>query len=366
MARKYLTLFLLCFALCPLCAQSETPDSLAAGQAADAKPKGFFRKITDYINDIDTFYISPNRYNLAFMLENSNWYENYRFHTAGDENPQKLRIAPKVNYKLGAYFGWRWIFLGYSIDLRHLFGKNKVSEQRTEFSLSLYSSVAGCDVYYRKSGRAFKIRNAESFRPEGYTGKLDKNFNGLWANIAGLNAYWILNHRRFSYPAAYSQSTNQRRNAGSVIAGFSFSTHKIKFDYNLLPSYILDRLDSRLKFKNVTYTDYSLSVGYTYNWVFARNFLLNVSLAPAIAYKKSKTNSENADYPILKNINFDVVTRAGITYNNSKYFIGASLVMNTFGYRSDNFFMSNSFGTVRIYAGFNFWKKKQYRKQENP
>lgn len=333
-------------------------------QAQEEKPKGFFRKLIHYINDIDTLSISPNKYNLTFMLESSNWYESYSFRTVGEETPQKLRISPNVNYKLGAYFGWKWIFIGYSLDMNNLFSKKNVSDQRTEFLLSLYSSVAGCDLYYRKSGNAFKLRNAEDFRPADFSGKLDKDISGLSVNIAGLNAYWILNHRHFSYPAAYSQSTNQRRNAGSVIVGFSFSKHKIDFDYHGLPAYVSEKLNDGLKFNNVTYSDFSLSAGYAYNWVFAKNCLLNVSLAPALAYKKSKTDSESRDYPILKKINFDVVSRAGITYNNSKYYIGISMVMNTFGYRSDKFSINNSFGTVRIYAGFNFWKKKEYRDKD--
>lgn len=46
------------------------------------------------------------------------------------------------------------------------------------------------------------------------------------------------------------------------------------------------QLSPSLKFHSLRYTDYNLSVGYGYNWVFARNCLLNISLLPAIAYKK--------------------------------------------------------------------------------
>jgi hypothetical protein len=65
----------------------------------------------------------------------------------------------------------------------------------------------------------------------------------------------------------------------------------------------------------------------------------------------------------IKDINFDLITRAGITYNNSKWFVGASLVMHTYDYRKTNLSVTNSFGTLRIYAGFNFWKKPEYRNQ---
>ena len=39
--------------------------------------------------------------------------------------------------------------------------------------------------------------------------------------------------------------------------------------------------------------------------------------------------------------------------------------MHTYDYRKKDFSLTNTFGTVRIYAGFNFWKKKEFRdKQE--
>jgi len=327
------------------------------------KPRNFFQKIGHFLNDIDTLYISPNQYKFAFMLENSNWYEYYRLSDTQDI-PQTLFISPKMNYKIGGYFGWKWIFVGYSIDVKNLFNKNTKNNRRTEFGLSLYSSVVGCDLYYRKSGSAFKLRNIEDFIPEDYTDPIKKDIDGFSVNIKGVNAYFILNHKKFSYPAAYSQSTNQRRNAGSIIAGLSYSEHNLNFDKYKLPDYIYLLLDDAFNFKKINYKDFSLSVGYSYNWVFMKNCLANLSLTPAIAYKHAEIDSKTMDYPVLNNFNFDLITRAGITYNNSKYFIGTSLVMHTYNYRSDYFNLNNSFGTIRIYAGFNFIKRKEYRTKD--
>lgn len=36
------------------------------------------KKVGKKLNDVDTTYISPNKYNLAFMLEQSTWFEHYR------------------------------------------------------------------------------------------------------------------------------------------------------------------------------------------------------------------------------------------------------------------------------------------------
>lgn len=101
----------------------------------------------------------------------------------------------------------------------------------------------------------------------------------------------------------------------------------------------------------------------------ARNCLLNISLLPAIAYKKARINDQptqsGTDWAQwIRDINFDLITRAGITWNNSKYYVGASLVLHTYDYRKPTFSMTNSFGSLRIYMGFNFWKKKEYREKK--
>ena len=318
------------------------------------------RKVGKEFNAVDTTFISPNLYNLAFMLEHSSWYEYYRLGSNSNNGEQSISFSPNANFKLGVYFGWRWIFWGYSFDVKDIFGGHKNKAKKTEMALNLYSSKFGVDLYWRKTGSDFKIRSYNGFQLNTPTKNMD--FNGFQSKIKGLNAYWIFNYKRFSYPAAYSQSTNQRKSAGSLMAGFSYSQHNISFDYDKLPTEMRDQLHNALLFKKVKYSDYSLCLGYGYNWVFAKNWVSNLSLLPAIAYKKSKINDTPQPHTHwIKDINFDLITRASIVYNNSKYFAGAALVMHTYDYRKEDFSLTNTFGTLRVYVGLNFWKKKEYR-----
>ena len=167
--------------------------------------------------------------------------------------------------------------------------------------------------------------------------------------MKGLNLYYIFNNRRFSYPAAFRQSTNQRCNAGSFIAGFSVSTHNLNFDYTKLPEIIQETMNPGMKVKHIKYTNISLNAGYAYNWVFARNCLACLSFNPAVAYKT---------------FNIDFILRAGVVYNNSIYFVGTSFVGRTYDYYKNSFSLNNGFGTLQIYAGFNFYLKKEYRKNK--
>lgn len=361
--------FLLFLPTIPLNAQVEKEDSTAVERkramtkVKDGLVTGVrytedkLKEVGKQINAIDTNYISPNLYNLAFMLEHSTWYEHYQLGTNQNDHPQKLNFSPNLGTKMGIYFGWRWIFLGYTFDIEDLFGGNKNKPKKKEMSLNLYSSKFGVDLYYRKTGSDFKLRSQEGF----YQDNQFKNiqFDGLQSSIMGLNAYWIFNHKKFSYPAAYSQSTNQRKSAGSFMAGFSYSQHKISFNHEKLPEHLQAYLNPDLKFNRIKYSDYSIGFGYGYNWVFAKNCVSNLSLLPGIGFKKSKIDDHDfKDEHWTKDINFDLITRAAVVYNNSKYFVGASLVMHTYDYRKPNLSVTNSFGTLRIYAGFNFWRRK--------
>ena len=323
--------------------------------------KKLYFKAVDWFNATDTAYILPNKYNLTLMLEQSILFEHYRLGISGHDGNQILGFAPKVNTKLGLYFGWRWIFLGYSFDLSSLLKKER-EKSRTEMTFNLYSAKFGLDLYYRKSGNDFKITSCKNFElSDDYIGT---NFSGFQSSIKGLNAYYIFKSKKYSYPAAYSQSTNQKTSCGSFMAGFAYSQHKLTFDQSKLPQEIQEQINSSSSFRKLNYTDYNLSFGYGYNWVFAKNCLLNISLSPAIGYKKARINDmwDIEDFSWakwVKDINFDLITRAGITWNNTKYYVGATFILHTYDYRKDKFSMTNSFGSLKIYAGFNFWKRKK-------
>lgn len=337
-------------------------DSISSGTVRRGGFMKAIKKLLDF-NDFDTAYISPNRYNYALMLDH---FTNYEYYSVGSATPeaQRIRFSPKPHNKIGLYFGWRWIFLGWAIDTDWIYGKKKGKKKGTEFDLSLYSSKFGIDIFYHRTGNDYKMDKLSGF-PENIPLNYSQDFNGLKMDMKGLNLYYIFNNRRFSYPAAFSQTTNQRRNAGSLIAGFSVSTHNLHFDYTQLPRMIQETMNPGMKVKHIKYTNISLNFGYAYNWVFARNCLACLSLNPAIAYKTShiqKVSDEADDW--YKNFNIDFILRAGVVYNNSKYFVGASFVGRTYDYYRNNFSLNNGFGTLQVYTGFNFHLKKEYRKKK--
>lgn len=354
--RHAILIFLMLPLLCAA-ANGEPADSIRADTVRHGEKRSWLERVAQLIdfNNPDTLYITPNRYNFTFMLNTLASYEHYRI--AADGGDQSLSFAPTPGWRLGAYVGWRWIFVGWSVDAHDLFGGGRNSSRRNEFNLSLYSAKVGADFYYLKSSQNFKLTRMKGF--EGIRPDAEIRFDGLKSEMTGVNLYYIFNNRRFSYPAAYSQSTNQRRSAGSLLAGLSYSRHKLTFDYEQLPASITSQLDEGMRFRTMRYADYSLNFGYGYNWVFAKNCLANLSLTPAVGYKMSDITFDDTRHDVHSHsINFDVITRAAVVYNNTKYYVGASLLMHTYDYRKNRFWLNNTYGILQFYVGFNFNQKR--------
>ena len=91
-----------------------------------------------------------------------------------------------------------------------------------------------------------------------------------------------------------------------------------------------------------------------------------VSLSPPpLPYKASDVDAETHEgKQWYSKFNLDFLIRAGIVYNNGKYFVGSSFVGKNYNYHRNNFSLDNGFGTLQVYAGFNFHLRKEYRKKK--
>lgn len=325
------------------------------------------RKVVRGFSAIDTNYIEPQHYNFTVMLQATFNYDMYRLKS---RSGQSVIFAPDVPLKVGPYVGWRWFFLGYTFDLKNLsFG----DKQKREIDFSIYSSQIGVDIFYRQTGSDYKLRQVDLGGDIGKQRLENQPFDGINVGIVGANLYYIFNHKRFSYPAAFSQSTCQKLSCGSWMAGIGYTKHSIELDHDKLKSVVEQNLpnttvtlDSGLMFRRVEYTDISAACGYAYNWVFARNCLLCASGLVALSYKHTMgDNDTDLKHGFkLDNMNIDAIGRFGVVYNNTKWYTGLSAIMHSYNYRKSRFAANTVFGSVNLYIGYNFGLKKKYKRKK--
>ena len=351
--------------------QSLDKDTVCADTTKVKQNKKGLSKIVKRIirgfDKLDENYIEPQHYVFSVMLQATSNYDIYTLRSSGKKS-QSITFAPDYDLRIGPYAGWKWVFLGYTFSLSHFGNGNN----KSGFDFSLYSSQIGVDLFYRRTGNNYKLRDANLF---GNYGKSLEGvqFDGLKSGITGFNFYYIFNHGKFSYPAAFSQSTIQKISCGSWLAGIGYTKNTIELDYEKLQALIDDHLgtgslslDSGLMFRKVEYNDYSLSCGYAYNWVFAKNWLLGLSGQMALAYKSSTGSiMDDSDKGFsFHNFNVDGIGRFGLVYNNMRWYAGSSVILHTYNYHKSRFSTNNTFGSLNIYAGFNFGLKNKYKKRK--
>lgn len=318
---------------------------------------------------LDNTFIEPQHYLFTVMLQATHAYDLYTISSRGAGETQSITFAPDMRLKVGPYIGWKWFFAGYTFELSDI----NLSKIKQQLDLSIYSSQIGIDLFYRRTGNDYKLRDAQLGSGIDASALEGQPFSGVKAGITGLNVYYIFNHGRFSYPAAFSQSTQQKVSCGSWMAGVGYTKNSLDVDYERLQQTIdrqlgqnVVKLDSGMMISSVSYNDYNISGGYAYNWVFARNWLFAVSAQAALCYKKSTGDADGnkSEGFTFENVNLDGIGRFGLVYNNMRWYAGASVILHWNNYRKPRFSTNNTFGSMNLYIGYNFGLKRKYRKNE--
>lgn len=339
-----------------------SPDTTMVQSQAEL---GLIRRTVRGFDRLNKKYIEPQHFIWTVMLQMTHTYDLYTL--SGRSNyDQTMTFAPDLTMKVGPFIGWKWFFAGYTFKL----GNINLADIKQELDFSVYSSQIGVDLFHRRTGSDYKIRNAHLTPRQTIAAIEGAPFDGLKAGITGLNIYYIFNHGRFSYPAAFAQSTIQKISCGSPMAGIGYTRHSLSLDYHRLQQLIDQRmgqqavaLDSTLMFSSVEYNDYSLSGGYAYNWVFHKNWLFAASAQLAVAYKKSKGDVPSDRWLGFKfeNVNLDMIGRFGLVYNCMRWYAGASVILHSYNYHKSRFSTNNTFGSMNAYIGYNFVLKQRYR-----
>ena len=136
-----------------LSALAAGPDTLSVDTVGTKNDMGLIRRTVREFDRLNNDYIEPQHYEFTVMGQITRTFESFIL----SSNGQQIKLAPDGLTKIGPYFGWRWFFLGYTFDIKNI-GFSQ-SGLRKEFDLSIYSSQVGIDIFYRRTGNDYKIRD---------------------------------------------------------------------------------------------------------------------------------------------------------------------------------------------------------------
>lgn len=336
------------------------------------KECGFSKAFKSFIGfftaDPDTMFIEPQRYNFTVMAQTTVTDD---YFSLQGEDDHVVSFAPSRKLKLGPFFGWRWLFFGYVFNINTI----QLSSNNIDINTSIYTPAIGLDLVYRKLGDGYTVRSMQLGDFNATKGVKGMKIEGLDIDIMSINAYYVLNKRRYSHQAAFNQTNRQLQNAGSWIFGTGYNQCSVSMNWDSFKKQVMKEThndkryvinDSSLIFKKISYRSIPLTAGYGYNWVFAKNWLFGAQMLGSMSYMWSKGDTYDRSISIkeivndfkFSNFTLDGTIRLGVVWNNSKWFAGASAIYHTYHYHQNKLRADNIFGQMNVYVGYNFWRKK--------
>jgi len=246
-----------------------------------------------------------------------------------------LKTSHKTTFSIAGIY--RGIGVGMAINPYKWSGAYK----DYEFNLNYYSSRLSLDLSYQRS---------ESLAGDivGDRGDQRLEAGDVTLKVLNLAGYYTFNHRRFSYPAAFTQSYIQRRSAGSWLAGVSYQGGSIETTA-ALAARSASAPDTRIYIGHL-----GIGGGYGYNWVLGRKWLLHFSMLPTFVVYNRNNMTVNGERKKAQHMRFNMIfnERAAIVHNfSSRYFAGATLVMNNSVFDDDAVTVNQNKWRARAFVG---------------
>lgn len=317
-------------AVCGLPASAQKDDSWLKRNV-----KGLGKWLDNWaIEGVDTNYMALPKY--GWKVAATTNFAGISTSVEGHDIPtyQNINIDmhSKLNGQTSVQMGYRSLSFSYSFDVAHGYSN--------DLNLSLLSQAFG--VEYR-SHTTHGLHGTLDASATPQTLQVSENDTRLRATI--INGYYVFNSKKYSLPAAMSQSLIQKRSAGSITAYAVFLSANLESRTPTLTA-MLGGL------KKIEFYQAALGLGYGYNYTPNRGrLLLHVSAAPLLVFfnKNFLTSSVNIPLPDGTSYGTDIskevqakhhyfltgVARASLFYNISPHVhLGFSALVNDIRFAS--------------------------------
>ena len=292
-----------------------------------------------FSGDYDTAYIGRPRERLTLKLRGNLSGSNFDIdrRIEGAVGRSRLGTDHKATISIGA--NYRGITAGLAFNPASMSGRNK----DYELNLNAYTNRYGIDVIYQASKTLsgnMTFNGTDLF--------LEKGMADM--QVLNINGYWAFSGRRFSYPAAFTQSYVQKRSAGSWLVGFSYMGGRLK---------TTDKKFEGAPDFRVFVGHFALGGGYGYNLMLHKRLLLHLSVLPnLVVLNLNNIRIDGEKSPMRTRFpDFIFTERAAIVYYFSpKYFTGATFVTSSSLLSDRRIDINYRKWRLRVFLGLRLWR----------
>ena len=212
-----------------------------------------------------------------------------------------------------------------------------------EFNFEYHGNMISFDLDYQ---------SATSLTGDINFGNIDHlDEDALTMKTFNLAAYYVFNHRHFSFPAAFYQNYIQKRSAGSWLLGLNFQSGSVRTTYEL------KERNPQAPDVHITAAHLGIGGGYGYNWVLGNHsqWLLHLSILPTVVVYNHNRLEVNGERQSASRMRFNMVfsERAAVVYHFSpRIFAGATLMMSNSIFDDKNVVINQNKWLARAFLGF--------------
>ncbi len=389
-------------------------DTTVHSKSFGAKISHLFHNIKNLMWDVDSSYCEPRQYRGQIKLMDRIMYESLDMDA--DDGTGVAMHSHVANY-VGPGVVFSPLGLSVKWDLSpHKYDDNgeDVDRQKMEMGINVYNQLLYADLFYRKTGGDFDISRYNAPGLGALLGKDTEEIDGMGLtriDWIGGDVNLILNHRRFSMPAAYMGNGRQLRSVGSPIIGFGYSHRLIENSvadltsviamlilasidedeevsqemYKQLEECLACKMPSRLVFN-----DYHASLGYSYNWVLSPHFLVNgtLTLQPAIKTahlsntdvlletvlredmqdmtkpQEQRQMSQNLYNDFVFDIrktflDFNAIARLSAMWSKNQWRVGANMIYNSSRFHVSPVKVNSTLFAANVYVQYSFFNRSR-------
>ena len=302
------------------------------------------------IKSVDSNYIAVPKKPWQLIVRHKIDQMRITMHSVVDDDDVFLDWTPTVvtnaANSVGLWLGYRGYGLGYSFSV----------SKHSDYNFTIGAVGVSYGINLRLRTINTKDLNADVFlkvkkpidkeEAEGMNGNFDiELYEPIRVHSLVIDGYYMFNHKRFSYAAAYDQSNEQIRSAGSFMVGALWNAMSVRYNSDKNTS-LVDMMKNVGAFK---IRQGSIGAGYAYNWVPVRGLLINAMVMPmltlynrqvVISYKADYGDTEDDDMLYDENetthwsrVALTYNARASITYNFERFFFNVYGQWNSRSYK---------------------------------
>lgn len=256
--------------------------------------------------NIDTTYVTrpQTKWTIVGRLNVSG----AKLESLGVTEGQRFNAELTADYKTTISVGVS--YLGFSLSAALNPAKLMGKYRDYELNFNSYGRRIGYDIIYQDAHNFTGWHDMDGME------RIYLPADMLSVRTLNVNAFYIFNGRRFSFPAAFTQSYIQRRSSGSfLLAASGMGQHTtLKWEQEM----------------QVKMTNIGIGGGYGYNYVPSQGWLLHISATPTfIVYSNTSMTFGETRVPLHYHFPEAIITgRGAVVRQLGNKFFGMSMVFN--------------------------------------